>query len=114
MTPFRDSEDAKLTRNFFMQGPILPLLSWAEHDELISRVNNTKTGLGASVWTSDLRIAGQIAGQIESGSVWINSFAKPLPQGYLAGHKESGLGGEWGRKGLMAYCTTQTRHAYKT
>lgn len=54
-------------------GPILPILSWKDEDEVIARANNTKMGLGASVWTNDTEEAERIAKQIEAGSVWVNS-----------------------------------------
>ncbi|KAL2827343.1 aldehyde dehydrogenase domain-containing protein [Aspergillus cavernicola] len=94
-------------------GPIIPLLKWSSEDELLRRANNTKSGLGACVWAKDLREAKRIGSQIHAGSVWLNSFEKPHPYGYLAGHKESGVGGEWGKQGLLSYCDAQTFHAYK-
>ncbi|GCB24658.1 aldehyde dehydrogenase 5, mitochondrial [Aspergillus awamori] len=94
-------------------GPIVPLLSWSDESELISSVNDTKTGLGCSIWAKDVETSKRLAPKIQSGSVWLNSFAKPHPQGYLSGRKESGIGGEWGMKGLKSYCATQTIHYYK-
>lgn len=79
----------------------------------MSRVNNTSTGLGGSVWSSDIEHAHKIASQIEAGTIWINSYEKPLPQGYLAGRKESGVGGEWGYKGLFSYINPKAIHYYK-
>ncbi|RSL90683.1 hypothetical protein CEP52_014521 [Fusarium oligoseptatum] len=84
-------------------GPIVPVQSWSDEDELLSRVNNTPTGLGGAVWSSDIDRAHRIASRIHAGTIWINSFEKPLPQAYLAGHKESGVGGEWGRHGLLSF-----------
>jgi acyl-CoA reductase-like NAD-dependent aldehyde dehydrogenase len=46
--------------------------------------------------------------------VTINNHPVPLPQAFLGGWKESGLGGEWGTDGLLEYCNTQTMHCYKT
>jgi acyl-CoA reductase-like NAD-dependent aldehyde dehydrogenase len=45
--------------------------------------------------------------------VWINSFEKPSPQAFFSGHKESGIGGEWGTLGVLAYCNVQVTHTYK-
>ncbi|KAJ4250918.1 hypothetical protein NW762_011568 [Fusarium torreyae] len=95
-------------------GPIVPLLKWRDESEVISRANDTPSGLGGSVWSRDIERARRLANQIEAGTVWINSFEKPLPQAHLAGHKESGLGGEWGRKGLLAYCKSKVTHFYKS
>ena len=77
---------------------------------MIRRVNSIDSGLGASVFSSDLSRADGIGRQLEVGSVWLNSFSMPHPAGYFSGHKQSGVGGEWGKQGLFAYCAAQTIH----
>ncbi|KAI4595436.1 hypothetical protein KJ359_006781 [Pestalotiopsis sp. 9143b] len=94
-------------------GPIVPVMKWKDEDEVIRRANDTLTGLGGAVWSNDLERARAIADRIEAGTVWINSFEKPLPQAHLSGYKQSGVGGEWGSEGLMAYCKPQVYHCYK-
>jgi acyl-CoA reductase-like NAD-dependent aldehyde dehydrogenase len=94
-------------------GPIVPVLKWSDENELIRRVNNVPTGLGGAVWCNNPPRARALADRIEAGTVWINSFEKPLPQAHLAGYKESGVGGEWGQEGLLAYCKPQVVHRYK-
>ncbi|KAE8327214.1 Aldehyde/histidinol dehydrogenase [Aspergillus sergii] len=94
-------------------GPIIPLLSWKEEDEVVRRANHTETGLGACVWAKDRDYAEHLGRRLEVGSVWINSYEKPNPVGYFSGHKQSGIGGEWGRQGLLSYCNTQILHIYK-
>jgi acyl-CoA reductase-like NAD-dependent aldehyde dehydrogenase len=89
-------------------------MKWSSEDELISRVNDTNTGLGGAVRCSDPVRAESLAKRIEAGTVWINSFEKPLPFAHLAGHKESGLGGEWGEEGLRSYTQPQVLHHYKS
>lgn len=95
-------------------GPIVPLMKWKTEDEVIKRANNTLSGLGGAVWSKDVDHAQKLADRIEAGTIWINSFEKPLPQAHLAGHKESGVGGEWGRRGLSVYCQPQVIHCYKS
>ncbi|CAJ0543983.1 Ff.00g040240.m01.CDS01 [Fusarium sp. VM40] len=95
-------------------GPIVPVLKWRDEAEVIDRANDTPSGLGGSVWSRNIDRAQRMARQIEAGTIWINSFEKPLPHAYLSGHKESGLGGEWGRKGLSAYCKSKVTHLYKS
>ena len=80
-------------------------------DEAIRRANNSSTGLGAVVWSKDQARAEEIARRLEVGSVWINTIAIPAANAYLSGHKESGLGGEWGFDGWKAYCNAQVIHA---
>ncbi|CAG8020246.1 unnamed protein product [Penicillium nalgiovense] len=89
-------------------GPVIPLMKWSNEDDVISRVNATETGLGGCVWADDVGKAERIARRVEVGTVWINSAEDPNPYGYLSGWKQSGIGGEWGNRGLMSYSHTQT------
>ena len=89
-------------------GPILPILSWKDEDDVISRANNTKMGLGASVWTTDLEEGRRIGSQLEAGSVWINSHLEVHPNLPFGGHKESGIGHEYGLSGVKAFCNVQS------
>ncbi|KAK2029942.1 aldehyde dehydrogenase [Colletotrichum zoysiae] len=89
-------------------GPIVPLLSWKDEDEVIERANDTAMGLGASVWTNDLDKAARVAKQLQAGNVWINTHFELSPLAPFAGHKESGIGAEWGTNGLKGFCNVQT------
>lgn len=88
-------------------------MRWTTEDDVMRRVNDSNLGLGGTVWSKDIDGARRLASRIEAGTVWINSFEKPLPQAHLAGYKDSGLGGEWGREGLFAYCKPKVVHEYK-
>ncbi|KAK2784917.1 hypothetical protein FQN53_008103 [Emmonsiellopsis sp. PD_33] len=89
-------------------GPIVPLISWSDENAVIEAANNTKMGLGASVWSSDLAQAQRIGDQLEAGLVWINTHAESSPLAPFGGHKESGIGYEGGIGGLKSYCNAQT------
>ena len=54
-----------------------------------------------------------LAKRLEAGSVFVNSFEKPTPQAIFGGHKQSGIGGEWGTEGIKAYCNPHVIHLYK-
>jgi len=89
-------------------GPTVPLMTWRSEEDVIKRANNTKMGLGASVWSSDLGEATRITRQLEAGSVWINTHQEGSPLAPFGGHKESGVGFEWGGiDGLKSYCNVQ-------
>lgn len=89
-------------------GPILPILRWEDEDEVIKRANDTKMGLGASVWSMDLERATRMAKELEAGSVWVNSHFEVAPGVPFGGHKWSGVGTEWGVSGLKSYCNSQS------
>jgi len=89
-------------------GPIVPLLSWKDEDEVIERANNTNMGLGASVWTNHLKKAEEVARQLHAGNVCVNKHFDLSPMAPFGGHKESGIGTEWGLNGLKGFCNVQT------
>ena len=94
-------------------GPIVPVLTWEDEDDVIARANDTDQGLGASVWCRDAERAERIAMRIESGSVWVNRSVMPVANGLFGGVKQSGIGGEWGPLGLAQYCNAKTLHLTK-
>ncbi|KAL9047020.1 MAG: hypothetical protein Q9214_000294 [Letrouitia sp. 1 TL-2023] len=94
-------------------GPILPLLKWSNEDDVIARANDTKMGLGASVWSSDIERATRMALQLEAGSVWVNSHFDVSPGIPFGGHKWSGIGTEWGLNGLKQWCNSQSVWLYR-
>jgi acyl-CoA reductase-like NAD-dependent aldehyde dehydrogenase len=94
-------------------GPIVPCQPWEDEEEVIARANNTKAGLSSTVFGKDIERCERIAEQMESGSVFINSFSKPGPIAVFGGMKESGIGTEWGTMGILAYMNSQVIHRYK-
>lgn len=87
-------------------GPILPLISYRNEEELIQMVNNTEYGLGSSVWTSDNKRGFSFARNIEAGMTGINgSIDSPLGFNNVpfGGVKQSGFGWERGKSGLNEY-----------
>jgi len=84
-------------------GPVLPIVKYADVDDAIASANNSKMGLGGSVWSSDLDRASQVAAQLESGTVWINQHCAFGPQIHMAPAKESGIGAEWGKEGVKEF-----------
>lgn len=64
-----------------LAGPIFPVQPYSTIEEAIERANATNCGLGACVWGKDVQEAQRVGQQIEAGTVWINSWAKPDPRG---------------------------------
>lgn len=94
-------------------GPIIPVQPWSSEEDVIRRANDTKTGLGATIWAKDLERAERIARSLEVGSVYVNCPLRPDPRVYFSGHKESGFRGENAVLGLLAYCNAQAVHIYE-
>ncbi len=64
--------------------------------------NDSKYGLGAGIWTQNLSRAHQVAAQIQSGLVWVNTHHRNDPSSPWGGMKESGIGRENGVEAFEA------------
>jgi acyl-CoA reductase-like NAD-dependent aldehyde dehydrogenase len=75
-------------------GPVLPIVTVDSEDEAVALANDSRFGLGASVWTRDRLRGERIAGEVQSGMVWINDhmYSHGACQCAWGGVKESGLG----------------------
>jgi succinate-semialdehyde dehydrogenase/glutarate-semialdehyde dehydrogenase len=75
-------------------GPVLPIMRVESEERAIELANDSRFGLGASVWTLDREKGERIAHRIQSGMVWINdhSYTHGACQCSWGGVKESGLG----------------------
>lgn len=91
-------------------GPVAPIVRVSSLDEAIELANSTRFGLGANVYTRDLRTAMRCVREIKSGTVWINDPLTDNDAGPFGGFKQSGLGRELGREGLEAF--QETKHAH--
>jgi acyl-CoA reductase-like NAD-dependent aldehyde dehydrogenase len=89
-------------------GPILPLLKWRDEADVIARANDTRYGLGASVWGKDLDAVQRIGRQIQAGTVWLNEVHQYTPHQVCGGHKQSGIGAENSLHGLGEYTNWQS------
>jgi len=89
-------------------GPIVPLLKWSDEEDVIQRANDTRYGLGASVWGRDLEAVQRVGSQLDAGTVWLNEIHQYSPYQAFGGHKESGIGCENSLHGLMEYTNWHT------
>jgi succinate-semialdehyde dehydrogenase/glutarate-semialdehyde dehydrogenase len=90
-------------------GPAIAIMEFHSDEEVIRLVNETKYGLGASIFSSNLSHSKKIAERLEVGSVSINDvlsnyLISDLPFG---GFKESGIGRVHGKEGILAFTQTQ-------
>lgn len=88
-------------------GPVLPVLTYGNVDEALAMANDHQFGLASVIFTENYRTAMKVANNIEAGEVYINRTPSDPFQGYHAGWKRSGLGGDDGKHGMLDY--TQTR-----
>lgn len=107
LTVVRDVTDGTAIVDEEPFGPVLPIIRYSDVDDAIARANRSPYGLGASVWSGDPARAAAVATRLESGTVWINQHCALDPAVPFPAHKQSGLGVESGREGLLAYTALQ-------
>ncbi len=88
-------------------GPVLPVLRYRDLDHALSLANDHQFGLSSVLFTEDYRSALQAANRIEAGELYVNRTPADPYQGFHAGWKRSGLGGDDGKHGMLEF--TQTR-----
>lgn len=84
-------------------GPVLPIVSFEDETGAIYMSNDTRYGLGSSIFTSDMEKAKRIIPQIDAGNVCINDMVKSDPRAPFGGVKKSGYGRELSNYGLKEF-----------
>jgi succinate-semialdehyde dehydrogenase/glutarate-semialdehyde dehydrogenase len=92
-------------------GPVLPIVVVDSEDEAVALANDSRFGLGASVWTSDRSKGERVASELEAGMVWINDhmFSHGACQCSWGGVKDSGLGRTHSKFGLYECVNVKLR-----
>lgn len=84
-------------------GPVLVALPFDDEEDLVRQANDSVYGLAAGLWTRDYKRAWRIARRLDTGTVWINTYKQFSVSTPFGGTKESGLGREKGRLGILEY-----------
>jgi lactaldehyde dehydrogenase/glycolaldehyde dehydrogenase len=88
-------------------GPVLAVLRHSEFAEALAEANDHQYGLTSVLYTENYRTIMRAAHSVDSGELYVNRFPGDPYQGYHAGWKRSGLGGDDGKHGMLEF--TQTR-----
>lgn len=88
-------------------GPVIAVFVVNNDEEAIAVANATDFGLGASVWSENAERALAIAGEIQSGQLFVNEMVKSQPSHPFGGVKRSGYGRELGEYGLTEFCNVK-------
>ncbi len=89
-------------------GPVLPVMTVPDLDCAIREANNSRFGLGASVWTKDLSTAKRVFNEVNAGIIWVNRHLSVPPEVPFGGMNDSGTGRENGQYALCGYSRTKT------
>ncbi len=84
-------------------GPVLPVMIVKDLDEAIERANDTRYGLGSSIWTKNIERTMIACERLESGITWVNNHMRVPPEMPFGGIKDSGLGRENGIEAVDQY-----------
>ena len=97
--------------DYAAEQPVLNLESFRDEAEAVARANATRFGLSASVWTHDGARARRVARALRSGTVWINTHNKLLPEAETGGFGASGYGRLHGAEAMLEFL--ETKHVYE-
>ena len=93
-------------------GPVMPIMTFTNEDEVVTLANDSAYALDAYVWTKDVARGKRVASRLVAGTVNINEsvFSHALPQAPWGGPKASGLGRTHGALGLLDL--VEVRHVH--
>ncbi|HEY4698120.1 MAG TPA: NAD-dependent succinate-semialdehyde dehydrogenase [Gallionella sp.] len=89
-------------------GPVATVIRAASEADALRIANETRFGLGSSIWSKDTARAEQLAKQIQAGSTFINGMVKSDPRLPFGGVKASGYGRELSRLGMHEFVNAKT------
>lgn len=88
-------------------GPVLSIIPFDTEEEAIAIGNDTKYGLAAGIWTTNVARALRVSREIQAGMVWVNTYRAAAVQAPFGGVKDSGSGRERGEEALDPYTVTK-------
>ncbi|MCU7810054.1 MAG: 2-hydroxymuconic semialdehyde dehydrogenase [Candidatus Thiodiazotropha sp. (ex Notomyrtea botanica)] len=96
------SDDAACVREEIF-GPCCHIRPFDSEEEAIELANSTEYGLATAIWTENVSRAHRVAGRIDAGIVWVNSWFLRDLRTPFGGAKQSGIGREGGVHSLEFY-----------
>ncbi len=94
-------------------GPVAPITIFEDEMDAIQIANDSKFGLGASIWTRNLHKAEKFSKLIESGIVTVNNMVSSDPRVPFGGIKNSGFGRELSRYGMLEFVNIKSIRYYE-
>lgn len=89
-------------------GPVAAVYAVDSAEAAIEKANDTRFGLGASLWTEDRDSAQELARDIEAGCVYVNEMTKSDPRVPFGGVSDSGYGRELAGAGIREFVNRKT------
>jgi len=89
-------------------GPVAAIIRAEDEEDAIRIANDTRFGLGASLWSRDVDRAETLATGIDAGCTFINGMVKSDPRLPFGGVKASGCGRELSYRGIREFVNAKT------
>jgi len=89
-------------------GPVATVIRAASEEDALRIANETRFGLGSSIWSRDVARAERLAAHIQAGCTFINGMVKSDPRLPFGGVKASGYGRELSRLGILEFVNAKT------
>jgi lactaldehyde dehydrogenase/glycolaldehyde dehydrogenase len=87
-------------------GPVLPIATYKDLDEVIDKANDCEYGLTSSIYSKDMDTIMRACNELKFGETYVNRENFEAMQGFHAGWRKSGIGGADGSHGLDEYLQT--------
>jgi len=91
-------------------GPLVPILSFKDFDEVVKRANSNDLGLTSYIYTNNLEKAHKASELMETGTVAVNTPVVALPEAPFGGIKQTGYGREGGSMAIKDYLNIKYTH----
>ncbi len=89
-------------------GPVAAVIHARDEADALRIANDTRFGLGSSIWSRDAARAERLAGEIQAGCTFVNGMVKSDPRLPFGGAKASGFGRELSYHGIREFVNTKT------
>ncbi len=89
-------------------GPVAAIIRARDEDDALAIANDSRFGLGGSVWTADTSRGEGFARRLACGSAFVNGLVKSDPRLPFGGIKDSGYGRELSRLGIREFVNAKT------
>jgi len=89
-------------------GPVASIITARDAAHALALANDSEFGLASTIYTGNVELAQQLAGELETGGVFINGYCATDPRVTFGGVKKSGFGRELSHFGVREFCNAQT------
>jgi acyl-CoA reductase-like NAD-dependent aldehyde dehydrogenase len=107
-----DTDIGPLVNSKSLFGPVAPIITATDEKQALEIANDSRFGLGTSIWTQDLEKAERLSSMVESGIVTVNSVVVSDPRVPFGGIKNSGFGRELSRYGMLEFVNIKSVRFY--